>query len=288
MRISDNSLQAMLAFYERELIPLYGKGETSALFEMAVEHYLGIQKSKLATQLQLRLQHSEILSLYDCAKDLKKQIPIQQLLGVVWFMNLPFKVNRNVLIPRPETEELCELIIRENKNAKNILDIGTGSGCIPITLKKHLPSADVFACDICAEALEIALENAIDNNTEIQFFKEDVLAPDFHARFATRFDVMVSNPPYILRSEKSQMEKQVLEHEPHLALFVEGADPILFYRKIIGHSSQLLNPGGKLYFELNPLTAHEVEALAKNSGLFKEVSLLKDMSGNLRFFRAVL
>jgi release factor glutamine methyltransferase len=287
MRISNNSLQAMLAFYEKELVPLFGKGETSALFELAVEHYLGISRSVLHSKLQHRLQQSEILDLYDCAKDLKNHIPLQHILGEAWFMDLKFKVNRIVLIPRPETEELCELIIRENKNVKNCLDIGTGSGCIPVTLKKHLPQIDMFACDICAEALDLALENALMNNTDIQFFKDDVLASDFPDHVTARFDVIVSNPPYILRSEKQHMEKQVLEHEPHLALFVEGTDPILFYRKIIEHSSVLLNPGGKLYFELNPLTAQELETLAKNSGLFKEVSLLKDMSGKQRFLKAL-
>lgn len=286
MRISDNSLKAMQEYYKKELIPIYGEGETQALFELAVEHYLGIPKVKLASELQHRLQQSEILDIYDCAKALKKHLPLQHILGEAWFMGLKFKVNRQVLIPRPETEELCDRIIRENKNEKQILDIGTGSGCIPISLKKHLPSAEVFACDICAEALEMALENALLNNTEIQFFKNDVLASDFPARVAARFDVIVSNPPYVLRSEAAQMEKQVLEHEPHLALFVEGTDPILFYRKIIEHCSLLLNPGGSLYFELNPLTANEVEALARASGLFREVNLIKDMSGKQRFLRA--
>nr|MCU0361633.1 peptide chain release factor N(5)-glutamine methyltransferase [Bacteroidia bacterium] len=279
MRISDNSLKAMQAYYKKELVPIYGEGETQALFELAVEHYLGIPKAKLASELQQRLQQSEVLDIYDCAKALKQQLPLQHILGEAWFMGLKFKVNRHVLIPRPETEELCDRIIKENKNAKQFLDIGTGSGCIPISLKKHLPSAEVFACDVCAEALELALENALLNNTEIQFFKNDVLASDFPSHVAARFDVIVSNPPYVLRSEAAQMEKQVLEHEPHLALFVEGTDPILFYRKIIEHCSLLLNPGGRLYLELNPLTAHEVQALASSSGLFREVNLIKDMSG---------
>jgi release factor glutamine methyltransferase len=286
MRISDNSLKAMQAYYKKELVPIYGEGETQALFELAVEHYLGIPKAKLASELQYRLQQSEILDIYDCAKALKQHLPLQHILGEAWFMGLKFKVNPRVLIPRPETEELCELIIRENKNANHILDIGTGSGCIPISLKHHLPSAEVFACDVCAEALDVALNNAILNDTEIQFFKEDALAPDFPSRVAARFDVIVSNPPYVLRSEASQMEKQVLEHEPHLALFVEGKDPILFYRKIIEHCSLLLNPGGSLYFELNPLTAQVVQALATSSGLFSEVNLIKDMSGKQRFLWA--
>lgn len=286
MRISNNTLNAMKAYYEKELIPLYGEGETQALFELAVEHYLGLAKSKVMSELGRRLQQSEILDIYDCAKGLKQQIPIQHLLGEAWFMGIKFKVNSQVLIPRPETEELCDLIIRENKNAKHLLDIGSGSGCIPISLKKHLPFSEVYACDICAEALDIALENALLNETEIQFFKEDVLAPDFSSRVKTRFDVIVSNPPYVLRSESTQMEKQVLEHEPHLALFVEGTDPILFYRKIIEHCKVLLTTGGKLYFELNPLTAYEVETLAIASGLFKEVALMKDMSGKERFLRA--
>lgn len=286
MRIADNSLKAMLDFYHRELDSLYGPGESRALFDLAVEHYLKIEKSGIPAQLNRRLQQSEILQIYDCGKALKAQLPIQYHLGESRFMNLDFKVNSHVLIPRPETEELCDLIVRENSDAKRILDIGTGSGCIPVSLKHALPQAEVFACDVCAEALGVAMDNAIQNQTEVQFIKADVLDASFPTRFTGSFDVIVSNPPYVLRSEADTMEKPVLDHEPALALFVEGNDPILFYRHIIGHCSNMLNPDGKLYFELNPITADAVANCARESGMFAEVKLWKDMSGKWRFLKA--
>jgi len=288
MRISDNTLFAMKSFYEKELVSIYGEGETQALFELVVEHFLGFSKSEVKQRYSTRLQQSEILDIYDCAKNLKKNIPIQHLLGETWFMNLNFKVNSNVLIPRPETEELCDLILRENKSAKSILDIGTGSGCIAISLKKNLESAMVQACDVSEDALDMATKNAQLNSCDVKFSQGDVLLTNsFSLKFKTTFDIIVSNPPYILESEAQHMDQHVLRHEPHLALFVNGMDGILFYRKIIEASEKLLNENGKLYFELNPLTAYEVEALAKSKGFFKEISLHKDMSGKLRFFRGI-
>lgn len=286
MRIADNSLKAMLDFYHRELDPIYGAGESRALFDLAVEHYLKIERAEIPGQLSRRLQQSEILQIYDCGKALKANVPIQYHLGEARFMGLDFKINSRVLIPRPETEELCDLIVRENSNAKHILDIGTGSGCIPVSLKHALPQAEVFACDVCAEALEVAMENAIRNQTDVHFIKADVLDVSFPSRFTEAFDVIVSNPPYVLRSETGAMEKTVLDHEPGLALFVEGNDPILFYRYIIGHCSNLLNPDGKLYFELNPLTADAVANCARETGMFSEVELFKDISGKWRFLKA--
>ncbi len=285
MRISDNTLLAMKTFYEKELIPIYGEGETLAMFETVVEHYLQIPKSKLPSLLTYRLQQSEILEIYDCAKALKKNIPLQHLLGEAWFMNLKFKVNSNVLIPRPETEELCDIIQKENKKTQAILDIGTGSGSIAISLKKLLPNAKIVACDISSDAIRMAKINAKLNSCDVEIVEADVLnSNSFIEQFKTTFDVIVSNPPYILEHESKEMENHVLEHEPHLALFVKGNDPILFYRKIIECCEILLMPNGKLYFELNPLTAKEVESFAKSTGLFNDIDLIKDMSGKLRFF----
>lgn len=288
MRIADNSLNAMQDYYHRELDAIHGEGEVSALFNLAVEHILKQPRHSLPYGLALRLQHSEILKLYDCAKAIKLGQPIQQILGESRFLTLKISLNNKVLIPRPETEELCDLIIRENPGAKRILDIGTGSGCIGIALKKYIPDAETEACDICADALNTALENAIQNETDIQFKKADVLGSDFPTHFQDRFDLIVSNPPYVLRSEAADMQQQVLDHEPHLALFVEGQDPVLFYKKIIEHCSSLLNPRGKLYFELNPLTANQVEQFAKDSGLYSEILLIRDMSGKMRFLKAIM
>ena len=192
-----------------------------------------------------------------------------------------------VLIPRPETEELVDTIIKTEKHCTSILDIGTGSGCIPISLALAFPNALVSACDISTDALDIARENAKLLNAPVNFKTIDILSEDAATQLGKSSDVVVSNPPYILSSEKSQMSTHVIAQEPHLALFVEGLDEILFYRKIIALCKTILNTKGALYFELNPLTAEQVKTVAQESGLFSSVALFKDMSGKLRFLRAV-
>ncbi|HQQ93651.1 MAG TPA: peptide chain release factor N(5)-glutamine methyltransferase [Bacteroidia bacterium] len=288
MRIANNSLKAMQDFYHKELSGHLGEAEAQALFATAAEHYLHITRAKLTLNLAQRLNQSEILQLYDCGKKLNESIPIQYILGKAWFMDLQLDVNASVLIPRPETEELCALILGENKGALSILDIGCGSGCIPIALKKNLPESDICACDISREALDLAKKNAGRYHLDIYFIQCNILdEKSASEKFREPFDVIVSNPPYILHSEKNLMEKQVLDHEPHQALFVEGEDPILFYRKIISLCQNNLKPGGRLYFELNPLSAGTVQTFAMDSGLFAKVQLINDMSGKQRFLVAL-
>ena len=192
-----------------------------------------------------------------------------------------------MLIPRPETEELVDLILKENKSAASVLDIGTGSGCIPVTIKKKLPLAHVFACDISKEALAIAKKNSELNTVNVSYFEANVLEENILEKTQIIFEIIVSNPPYIKEEEKMQMEKNVLEHEPHLALFVNGSDAIIFYKKIIDLCAGSLVKNGKLYFELNPVTAEEVNAYAKNSNLFETTFLIKDLSGAVRFFKGI-
>lgn len=284
MRVAGNKLRHLIAFFHSELKDSYPSQEIDALFAAAAEHVLGISKTQLLQKTEENINQSDLLKLYDCAKHLKKHIPLQYLLGETWFLGLKIRVNAHVLIPRPETEELVDLILRENPEVSSLLDIGTGSGCIPIALKKNRPQAEVFACDISKDALALAQKNAADNGTEVVFFEKDILRSTPEAGKAA-FGILVSNPPYIKKSESALMEKNVLEHEPHLALFVEDKDAIVFYRRIIDLCSTYLEEGGKLYFELNPLTAPEVETYAKASGNFKTTSLVKDMSGTLRFFK---
>jgi release factor glutamine methyltransferase len=242
----------------------------------------------VVTRSQENVNQSDLLKLYDCARELRKGVPLQYILGMAEFYGLKFVVNPHVLIPRPETEEMAEKLIRDNAAAEKILDIGTGSGCIPITIKKNLPRAAVYACDISTEAIEVARQNAHMNGVNVGFFRADALQPEtISEQSREKMDVIVSNPPYVLDAEKSEMAPNVTQHEPHLALFVSGQDPIIFYRKIIDLCRVQLNNRGKLYFELNQLTAETVKDYAKSTGMFENVELVKDMSGATRFMIAI-
>ncbi|WP_141882971.1 peptide chain release factor N(5)-glutamine methyltransferase, partial [Flavobacterium psychrophilum] len=217
---------------------------------------------------------------------LKEQKPIQYILGETQFFGLPFYVNENTLIPRPETEELVEWIIKENlkisslKNLK-ILDIGTGSGCIAISLAKNLPNASVFAIDVSDKALATAQKNAVLNEVDITFIEKNILQTE---DLNQEFDIIVSNPPYVRNLEKKEIHKNVLEYEPHLALFVEDNDSLLFYRKITELATRNLSNNGQLYFEINQYLGKEtVELLEKYN--FKNTTLKKDIYGNDRMIK---
>jgi release factor glutamine methyltransferase len=216
---------------------------------------------------------------------LKKQKPIQYILGETSFYGLTFEVNEHTLIPRPETEELVEWILESNQKQSqiSILDIGTGTGCIPITLKKNLPKATVFGLDVSVKALEVATKNALINDTAVTFLEKDILATN---KLDRNFDVIVSNPPYVRELEKKEINPNVLEFEPHLALFVENNDPLLFYRKITQLAQNYLQPNGQLYFEINQYLGAEMIALVESYG-FIQIELRKDIYGNDRMLKAV-
>jgi len=288
MRIKSNKLSDMISYYHSELDSVFDKGEISALLELATEHYVGYSRTDLITKAETNINQSAVIKLYDCCKNLKKNIPVQYILGEAWFFGLRYKVDKNVLIPRPETEELVKLLLDENKLTQSYLDVGTGSGCIAIALKKNMPPAKVSACDISADALKIAGINAVKNDVDILFFEGDVLSTEnFNKKFDSTFDIIVSNPPYIKLSEKSKMQQQVLDYEPHLALFTGDEDATIFYKKIVDLCENSLNKNGSLYFELNPLTAEDVKTYANESCFFKEVVLINDMSGKQRFLKAL-
>lgn len=288
MKIATNKLSDLYKFWQMELSSIYDLDELYAIFELVCEHYLGYSKTDTKLRIEHNLNQSDVLKIYDAAKALKTGKPIQYILGVVDFYNLKFKVNSDTLIPRPETEELVDLIIKQHRNEKsdvlNVLDIGTGSGCIPIVLKKHLPSSKVFGVDVSEKALELAQQNAISNQVLVEFLRHDILESNEIKN--VRFNIIVSNPPYVLKSEAKQMDERVLVHEPHLALFVEDNDPIIFYRHIIDFCKNHLTSNGYLYFELNPLYAEAVKKYAIDSKLFNLAELIKDMSGKWRFLRA--
>jgi release factor glutamine methyltransferase len=288
MRLPNNSLSALIAFYHSELNSNYEESEIDALVDLVLEHYLNYSKTDIIVKRNENINQSDLLKLYFCCKELKNNTPIQYVLKEAWFYNLKFYVNQHVLIPRPETEELVDVILKENKEALSFLDIGTGSGCIPIAIKNTNNKSNVYACDISADALLVAKKNSEINEILIHLIEVDILNNKaVEEKFETTFDVIISNPPYIKFDEKDQLSKNVTDNEPHIALFVNGADDILFYKKIIDLCKQKLNSGGKLYFELNPLTAEDVLAYANNSKIFKHTELIKDMSGKLRFLRAV-
>ncbi len=286
MKIATNKLSDLYEFYKTELLSVYDKDELYAIFELVCEHYLGYSKTDTRANIHGNLNQSDVLSIYDAAKALKTGSPIQYIIGEAYFYDLKFNVNSSTLIPRPETEELVDLIIKSQTtnhlNQTAILDIGTGSGCIPVTLKKHLPHANVFGIDVSEKALEVATYNAQKNKVNVEFLKLDILTQSLNSEF----NMIVSNPPYVLHSETQQMDKRVLEYEPHLALFVSDHDPIIFYKRIIELSSNYLAKNGMLFFELNPIYAQDVKNYANDSKIFNFTEILNDMSGKPRFLKA--
>jgi len=295
MKVAGNKVRHIADLYFSELKNLYAESEIEAILYSSLEFYLGINRSKINLRSEENVNQSDLLKLYKCFESLRSGLPLQYIISEVWFYNLKLFVNESVLIPRPETEEMVDLIIKQNvlaeksgSGCKNFLDIGTGSGCIPLSVKANIKDCNVYACDISAAALAVAKKNAESNNLQINFFEADVLNTDqFIKKADHKFNVIVSNPPYIKLSEKSSLSKNVIDHEPHLALFVEEDDSIIFYKEIIDACKYILADNGYLYFELNPLTAVDVKDYALKSNLFSSVELIKDMSRKIRFLRGV-
>jgi release factor glutamine methyltransferase len=242
--------------------------------------------SKKNNTLVLDLIQEEQEAFNNYINQLKKGIPVQYVLGEADFYQLKFKVNEHVLIPRPETEELVYLILQDAKinQPKSIIDIGTGSGCIPIALKKHLPNTAINAIDISENAIAVAKENALKNKVEIDFTIADAL--HLESKNFQKFDVIVSNPPYIALSEMEDMEANVTKHEPHLALFVEDENPLIFYQKIADFALTNLQQNGVLYFEINQALAQETQELLEQIGFITEI--IKDINQNDRMIKAQL
>ncbi len=272
-------MQANKTHFKSVLSHIYSPSEAGVLYNMIMEDF-GFQNA--FTDVELNEDQFKIYQIQ--LEKLKQEIPIQYVLAKADFYRLKFKVNQHVLIPRPETEELVYLIITDfkNKTGLTIIDIGTGSGCIPIALKKNLPIAKISAIDISQNALEIAKENALLNRVEVDFICDDAL--NFTASNYSKFDVIVSNPPYIAVKEKDVMENQVLKHEPHLALFVEDENPLIFYDKISEFALTNLKKEGVLYFEINQALSLETKKLIESKGF--KVEIIKDLNENDRMIRA--
>lgn len=267
----------------KELSPFYDAYEAESFFYLILEDKHKLRQIDLALNHELAFEENDFMIWDELLKQLKKEVPIQYLLGKTHFYGLDFEVNENVLIPRPETEELVEWIINENaspdKNKKiRILDIGTGTGCIAISLAKNLPNAEVFGVDVSKKAIETAKRNAIRNDADVTFMFLDILETE---EFTCQFDIIVSNPPYVRNLEKIEIKKNVLDYEPHLALFVEDNDPLIFYRKIASLAQNGLLKNGKLYFEINQYLGKEMIDLLESMS-FENVELRKDIYDNDR------
>lgn len=285
MRIASNKISDIVRFFRDELKDIYDKEEVETLIAYCFEEFLNIKRSEINLRGTDTVSESELLKFNFAVKDLKKNKPIQYILGKADFYGLKFKVTPDVLIPRQETEELVHLIIKENQGETTILDVGTGSGCIPIVLKKKIPAANVVAMDISEKALEIAKQNASLNNVDVEFIQQDILSPvNVFLQSGIKFDIIVSNPPYVRESEKVQMHANVLENEPHIALFVGDHEPLLFYKAIAEMALKQLRPGGKIYFEINEALGLETKKMLEEKG-FKNVVIVNDINNKNRILR---
>jgi release factor glutamine methyltransferase len=278
VKISDNTIQAVSQYFKEELNNIFTAPELEQMLYITLFHYFGLSRIDISINKNKRLSESDLLKVIYTIKGLKKKKPLAYILGEWEFYGISLKVNEHTLIPRPETEELVELIIKTNKHHSklDILDIGTGSGCIALALKKHLPIAKVSAWEISEEALSIASENAKLNKLKLAIKKIDILGYKNYD-IADKYDVIVSNPPYIIHEEKKIMQKNVLNYEPHLALFVEDSNPLLFYDVISDFALSNLKEQGKLYFELNEKYGVELKKLLKHKK-FKNVNIVKDIN----------
>lgn len=268
---------------------LYPAEEARAMSDRLFEHYFNLSPTQRVLSGTTLTDGNKIQLLEEAVEKLLHNIPLQYILGTAFFMDMEFVVSSSVLIPRPETEELVSLIIKQYSNRKtdprlNILDIGTGSGCIAISLKRYLPQSSVSALDISHEALKVASENAEKNEVKINLIRTDILDQS-HWDEMPQFDLIVSNPPYVTNAEKEQMHLNVLEHEPHTALFVSDEDPLLFYREIMKLAKIKLCEGGSLWFEINEMFGHELKNMAVNQG-FKDVIIISDIHKKERFLQA--
>ncbi|WP_016989852.1 peptide chain release factor N(5)-glutamine methyltransferase [Flavobacterium sp. ACAM 123] len=271
------------------LLPIYDEGEAESFFYLILEEKQQLKRIDLALDPKLIFLEEELALWNSILEQLKLEIPIQYLLGSTSFYGLDFEVNENVLIPRPETEELVEWIIKGNPKIEGfkdlkILDIGTGSGCIAISLAKNMPNAKVYAIDISEKALATAKKNALLHKVDVTFITQNILETE---DLKQQFDIIVSNPPYVRNLEKQEIKKNVLDNEPHLALFVEDNDALLFYKKIATLAQKNLLENGQLFFEINQYLGKETITLLEKMN-FKNIELRKDIYGNDRMIRGTI
>jgi len=274
------NFKALKEYFISEMVGYEEPQEALALFYMVVEHVSGRTRSNFLHHQEVEVKPEELSACQEIVKQLKQRKPIQYILKEAHFYGLTFHVDPAVLIPRAETEELVDWILQEVKPTiykGSLLDVGTGSGCIAISLKKHLENWDVFAMDISAAALTVAVHNAQKNNVQVEFIAADVLTYSSDQKYT----VIVSNPPYIKADEKEAMHANVLDHEPHTALFVSNHEPLIFYKAIADLALKNLESQGYLFFEINEYLGEETMAMLRDKG-FNDIVLRKDMQGKDR------
>lgn len=278
--------------FHQELDSIYGTDEVRSFFNILIDFYLGLNRITLVLEPNYTITKEEEQPLFEALSRLKLEEPIQHIIGKTEFYGLPFKVNKHTLIPRPETEELVDWILKSLTGKKDqplkLLDIGTGTGCIAISLAKHLPNAHVYAVDVSPEAIKVAQENAKWNNVSITYIEDSILdiQNDILKTATGFFDVIVSNPPYVRNLEKVEIKNNVLQHEPHLALFVKDDNPLQFYEAISDYALSALKENGLLFFEINQYLGAEMETLLK-AYTYKSIELKKDMFGNQRMLKGM-
>ncbi len=291
MEIRNNLLSYLKKKYIHDLLDYYDEREAEQMLTILIEHFFGIGRIESIIKSDYRLSESEILKLHTAFKDLKQYKPVQYITGKVEFHGLEMKVDSDVLIPRSETEEMVQLIANiETDPGLNILDIGTGSGCIAISLSSLLNNAEVYASDISIPAITIAKENAKLNNQQVMFHIHDILHNEEPILDSygekVMFDIIVSNPPYVMQKDKAKMHRNVTEYEPSKALFVSDDNPLEYYLSIIKFCEKNLVQGGRIYFEINEGLGKQVMSLLKNNNLLL-VELKNDLRGKDRFVYAV-
>ncbi|MDB5271808.1 MAG: hemK [Chitinophagaceae bacterium] len=284
MSASENKFSKELHQKTVASITVYDERERGAIAFLLLEYILGIEKTDIIANKEIAVSHLKREQLEEAIDRINQSEPVQYITGKTQFHDLTFKVNPSVLIPRPETEELVDIIIKENKGRKGlrIMDMGTGSGCIAVSLAYHLPEAEVLAVDISKSALYVAAENAAINHAKVTFVNDDIL--NLAETNSTKLDVIVSNPPYVRYSEKKEMQKNVLEYEPKLALFVDDNEALIYYEKIALFSARHLEAGGLLYLEINEMLGKETADLVASFG-FNHIEIKNDLFGKPRFIR---
>ena len=278
--------------YQKQLQTIYDSDESRSITEWVMQYVFKLSKAQLHSHYSDEVNEAKQVLLSSYLQRLLNNEPVQYVTGETTFYDLPFKVNKHVLIPRPETEELVDMMLKDLKGVDNlnaeisILDIGTGSGCIAISLKKNTTASVVYASDVSTDALQVAAENAVLNDAQIIFIENSILNPQNEILNGVMLDVIVSNPPYIRKSESALMHNNVLKYEPHIALFVDDDDALLFYRHIAAYARQHLKPNGKLYFEINEAKGEAVKNLLLENG-FAGAEIIKDFFGKDRIVKAV-
>jgi release factor glutamine methyltransferase len=283
MGVNIQTIKDIKLYLSSELQNLYPETEISAIAGIVIRTVTGLTRLHQLNDAGIKITIEQADKVKTICKELKTGKPIQYIIGETSFYDCLIKVNSSTLIPRQETEELVDLIIKENKGFKGtILDIGTGTGCIAIALALNFQGSIVKGTDISHDAIALARENATLNEANVEFRENDILShvPDF----GIRADIIVSNPPYVRNSEKQFMNRNVLDFEPHLALFVNDSDPLLFYRAILEKTQNILLPGGKVYFEINEAMGKPMAGLVESYG-FSGVEIVSDLNGRERIIK---